>query len=30
MSRGWDEKGLPTDEKIEELGLREFACWRSC
>jgi aldehyde:ferredoxin oxidoreductase len=29
-SRGWDEKGLPPREKIEELGLREFANWRCC
>ena len=25
--RAWDEKGLPTKEKLEELGLGEFALW---
>ncbi|GAB6280921.1 MAG: aldehyde ferredoxin oxidoreductase family protein [Thermovirga sp.] len=28
--RRWDDKGFPSPEKMEELGLREFANWRYC
>lgn len=28
--RGWDDMGLPSREKIDELGLGEFTNWRYC